>query len=221
MVKRDPRRLACGWSDPGTRCATPRRACRSRSDMFTATATVKKKRSRIPVSHPGVRLLTSPATFRSAGGDIARCRDHCPGARRGVDPIGQNRATGRRDSFAMQAPTHNARYGQSRESTSFLSRRISAIEASGSGIALSWNVAPTAPLHLSLLVGVAVRPPPACRSSCAGWARAAWSPSPLHPVRKGSQHLTERGDQARRKTQLLKGETERKRIGIPYLGDVQ
>jgi hypothetical protein len=38
---------------------------------------------------------------------------------------------------------------------------------------------------------------------------------------KGSQHLTERGDQARRKTQLLKGETERKRIGIPYLGDVQ
>src|ERR1700758_5637685 len=29
---------------------------------------------------------------------------------------------------------------------------------------------------------------------------------------KGSQHLTERGDQARRKTQLLKGETERKRI---------
>jgi len=34
-----------------------------------------------------------------------------------------------------------------------LSRRISAIEASGSGIALSWNVAPTAPLHLSLLVG--------------------------------------------------------------------
>ena len=37
---------------------------------------------------------------------------------------------------------------------------------------------------------------------------------------KGSQHLTERGDQARLRTQLLKGETERKRIGIPYLGDV-
>jgi hypothetical protein len=38
---------------------------------------------------------------------------------------------------------------------------------------------------------------------------------------KGSQHLTERSDQARRKTQLLKGEAERKRIGIPYLGDVE
>jgi nucleotidyltransferase/DNA polymerase involved in DNA repair len=38
---------------------------------------------------------------------------------------------------------------------------------------------------------------------------------------KNSQHLTERGDQARRKTQLLKGETERQRIGIPYLGDVE
>jgi hypothetical protein len=34
---------------------------------------------------------------------------------------------------------------------------------------------------------------------------------------KGSQHLTERGETARRKTQLLKGETKRKRIGIPYL----
>jgi len=29
-----------------------------------------------------------------------------------------------------------------------------------------------------------------------------------------------RGDQARRKTQLLKGETEQKRIGIPYPGDI-
>jgi hypothetical protein len=29
-----------------------------------------------------------------------------------------------------------------------------------------------------------------------------------------------RGDQARRTTRLLKGETERKRIGIPYLGDI-
>jgi DNA polymerase-4/DNA polymerase V len=38
---------------------------------------------------------------------------------------------------------------------------------------------------------------------------------------KGGQHLTERGDVARRKTQLLKGETQRKRIGIPYLGEVQ
>jgi hypothetical protein len=38
---------------------------------------------------------------------------------------------------------------------------------------------------------------------------------------KGSQHLTERGDQAPRKTQLLKGETQRKRIGIPYLAKVQ
>jgi len=37
---------------------------------------------------------------------------------------------------------------------------------------------------------------------------------------KGSQHISERGDQARRKTQLLKGETQRKRIEIPYLGDV-
>jgi hypothetical protein len=37
---------------------------------------------------------------------------------------------------------------------------------------------------------------------------------------KGSQHLTERGGQARRKTQLLKGETQRRRIGIPYLGEV-
>jgi DNA polymerase-4/DNA polymerase V len=37
---------------------------------------------------------------------------------------------------------------------------------------------------------------------------------------KGSQHLTERGDQARRKTRLLKGETERRRVGIPYLGDI-
>jgi len=40
-------------------------------------------------------------------------------------------------------------------------------------------------------------------------------------VRQCSQHLAERGDQARRKTRLLKGETERKRIGIPCLGDVQ
>jgi hypothetical protein len=31
---------------------------------------------------------------------------------------------------------------------------------------------------------------------------------------KGSQHLTDRGAVARRKTQLLKGETDRKRIGI-------
>jgi hypothetical protein len=31
---------------------------------------------------------------------------------------------------------------------------------------------------------------------------------------KGNQHLTDRGDTARRKTQLLKGETQRKRIGI-------
>jgi hypothetical protein len=38
-------------------------------------------------------------------------------------------------------------------------------------------------------------------------------------AKKGNRHLTERGDQARRRTQLLKGETERKRIGIPYLGD--
>jgi nucleotidyltransferase/DNA polymerase involved in DNA repair len=37
---------------------------------------------------------------------------------------------------------------------------------------------------------------------------------------RGNQHLTERGDQARRRGQLLKGETQRKRIGIPYLGDV-
>ena len=35
---------------------------------------------------------------------------------------------------------------------------------------------------------------------------------------RGSQHLSERGDQARRKTLLLKGETQRRRIGIPYLG---
>jgi hypothetical protein len=35
---------------------------------------------------------------------------------------------------------------------------------------------------------------------------------------KASQHLTERGDQAQLKTHLLKGETERKRAGIPYLG---
>jgi hypothetical protein len=38
---------------------------------------------------------------------------------------------------------------------------------------------------------------------------------------KGSQHLTERGSIARRKTQLLKGETRRRRVGIPHLGDVQ
>jgi hypothetical protein len=38
---------------------------------------------------------------------------------------------------------------------------------------------------------------------------------------KDSQHLTERGDQARRRSQLLKGETQRKRIGLPYLGDVE
>jgi DNA polymerase-4/DNA polymerase V len=35
---------------------------------------------------------------------------------------------------------------------------------------------------------------------------------------KGNQHLTERGDQARRKTQLLKGETQRRRIGIRIWG---
>src|SRR5262249_28797740 len=38
---------------------------------------------------------------------------------------------------------------------------------------------------------------------------------------KGNQHLNERGDQARRRTQLLKGETQRKRIGIPYLGEAR
>jgi len=38
---------------------------------------------------------------------------------------------------------------------------------------------------------------------------------------KGSQHLTERGGIARHKTQLLKGETWRRRVGIPHLGDVQ
>jgi hypothetical protein len=37
----------------------------------------------------------------------------------------------------------------------------------------------------------------------------------------GSQHLTERGGIARRKTQLLKSETRRRRVGIPHLGDVQ
>jgi hypothetical protein len=40
-------------------------------------------------------------------------------------------------------------------------------------------------------------------------------------VTKETQHLTERGEQARRKSNLLKGEIERKRIGIAYLGDVQ
>ena len=35
---------------------------------------------------------------------------------------------------------------------------------------------------------------------------------------KGSPHLTERGSIARRKTQLLKGETRRRRVGIPHLG---
>jgi hypothetical protein len=39
-------------------------------------------------------------------------------------------------------------------------------------------------------------------------------------IHYGSQRLTERGDQVRRQTQLLKGETARKRIGIPYLGDI-
>ena len=41
------------------------------------------------------------------------------------------------------------------------------------------------------------------------------------PSDEGSQHLTERGSIARRKTQLLKGETRRRRVGIPHLGDVQ
>ena len=37
---------------------------------------------------------------------------------------------------------------------------------------------------------------------------------------KGKQHDDERADVAKRKTDLFKGETARKRIGIPMLGDV-
>jgi hypothetical protein len=33
---------------------------------------------------------------------------------------------------------------------------------------------------------------------------------------KGSQHLTERGDVARRKTQLLKGETQRRKDWVAF-----
>ena len=38
---------------------------------------------------------------------------------------------------------------------------------------------------------------------------------------KGKQHHNERAESAKRKTDLFKGESERKRIGLPMLGDVK